>query len=595
MSDVIVFISYSHDSDSHRERVLGLSERLRADGIATILDRYVEHGEPDEGWPRWMMNGLETATHVVIVCTETYYRLFRGHEVPDVGKGVDWEGAFITQKIYDARSRQNRFIPIVFQNSDAQYIPEPLRPQYYVLDSKANYERFYDVLLNQLGPQPGPIGETKRKPPWTSPPLEFGSDTSESVKAVPSSTKNCRQTTSDAATDSESYHVTPVEITIDRKFEQFSAEEQNRLLGVIKQLLEITDDIRVVRRREGSIRLTILLTPRQAAQLQTIIMEGQLAQYNILSATKADLRRADLRRVDLSRANLRGADLSGAILTRADLSAADLTQAYLSGCDLSRADLSNANLTGADLSRADLQSANLTGATLSGSDFTGANCGWTIFGKVDVSNVRGLDKVRHDAPSILGVDSIYQSKGRIPEKFALGCGVPLNFLTYMPSLVSAEEAFHFYSCFISYSHRDQAFAEKLYSRMRQEHLRVWYAPEDMKSGQKIHEQIDKAIGSFDKLLLVLSKDSMQSEWVTTEIRKALKVQRMAGERKLFPVRLVDFDSIRGWEAFDPELGNDLAAELREYHIPDFSNWEDDISFDAALAKLLKDLRAGDES
>jgi SEFIR domain len=40
-----VFISYSHDSDDHREQVLGLSERLRADGIDTILDRYVEKGE----------------------------------------------------------------------------------------------------------------------------------------------------------------------------------------------------------------------------------------------------------------------------------------------------------------------------------------------------------------------------------------------------------------------------------------------------------------------------------------------------------------------------------------------------------------------
>lgn len=53
-----VFISYSHDSDAHRERVLGLSERLRADGIETILDRYVERGSPPEGWPRWMLQRM---------------------------------------------------------------------------------------------------------------------------------------------------------------------------------------------------------------------------------------------------------------------------------------------------------------------------------------------------------------------------------------------------------------------------------------------------------------------------------------------------------------------------------------------------------
>jgi hypothetical protein len=73
-----VFISYSHDSDEHRGRVLRLSERLRVDGIETILDRYVEGGSPPEGWPRWMMNGLDQATHILCVCIQTYYRRFRG-------------------------------------------------------------------------------------------------------------------------------------------------------------------------------------------------------------------------------------------------------------------------------------------------------------------------------------------------------------------------------------------------------------------------------------------------------------------------------------------------------------------------------------
>jgi hypothetical protein len=56
-----VFISYSHDSDEHRARVLGLSERLRSDGIETMLDQYV-NGAPLEGWPRWMLNQLDAAS-----------------------------------------------------------------------------------------------------------------------------------------------------------------------------------------------------------------------------------------------------------------------------------------------------------------------------------------------------------------------------------------------------------------------------------------------------------------------------------------------------------------------------------------------------
>ena len=46
-----VFISYSHDSDEHRERVLALSERLRADGIETLPDPYV-NGSPPQHWFR---------------------------------------------------------------------------------------------------------------------------------------------------------------------------------------------------------------------------------------------------------------------------------------------------------------------------------------------------------------------------------------------------------------------------------------------------------------------------------------------------------------------------------------------------------------
>lgn len=140
-SPPLVFVSYSHDSSDHQERVLGLSERLREDGVETILDRYIENGSPPEGWPRWMLNGLDRATHVLCICTETYYRRFRGQDLPGKGKGVDWEGAIITQELYDERSVSSRFIPVLFTTSDKPSIPEPLRPQtFYLLNSEPSYE-----------------------------------------------------------------------------------------------------------------------------------------------------------------------------------------------------------------------------------------------------------------------------------------------------------------------------------------------------------------------------------------------------------------------------------------------------------------------
>jgi SEFIR domain len=174
MDEVTVFISYSHDSDAHRARVLGLSERLRKDGIPTILDRYVEKGSPPEGWPRWMLSGLNSATHVLCISTETYRRRFLGQEVANLGKGVDWEGALLTQALYDSRSRTNKFVPVIFTPSDEPHIPEPLRGQTcYVLDSESGYQALYDALLNQSGVVPGTVGALKRTPRAAGEPLVF--------------------------------------------------------------------------------------------------------------------------------------------------------------------------------------------------------------------------------------------------------------------------------------------------------------------------------------------------------------------------------------------------------------------------------------
>src|SRR5208283_3308279 len=81
--------------------------------------------------------------------------------------------------------------------------------------------------------------------------------------------------------------------------------------------------------------------------------------------------------------------------------------------------------------------------------------------------------IRRDAgrPSTIGIDTLYKSRGKIPEAFLRGCGVPDALIGYLPSLLGAAEAIQFYSCFISYSHNDEEFAKRLHSRMRDEHLR----------------------------------------------------------------------------------------------------------------------------
>jgi hypothetical protein len=314
----------------------------------------------------------------------------------------------------------------------------------------------------------------------------------------------------------------------------------------------------------------------------------------ILTRTKlqgASLSSADLRWASLSKALLSEARLEKANLLEADLRLTELRGAILCEANLENANLTRANLTEADLRSSILAGANFSSAQLADCNFNRALLGRTIFGDTDLSMARGLETVEHIGPSVVGVDTIYRSKGKIPELFLRGCGLPDAFITYMGSLVGSP--IEFYSCFISYSTKDQGFAERLYADLQGRGVRCWFAPEDVKGGKKLHEQIDEAIRLHDKLLLILSVHSMESEWVRTEIANARKRQVRDKRRVLFPVRLVPFEVLRDWQFFDGDTGKDSAREIREYFIPDFSNWKSHDSYQEAFNRLVADLKVSD--
>ncbi len=275
----------------------------------------------------------------------------------------------------------------------------------------------------------------------------------------------------------------------------------------------------------------------------------------------------------------------------ADLRDADFSGLNLAEADLSKTDLVGANLVGASLRGAYLAGTNLRRADLAGADFTGASFYHTTFGDNDLSEVKGLETVHHEGPSTIGIDTIYRSQGKIPLAFLRGAGVPDNFIEYMGSLTG--KSLEFYSCFISYSTKDQEFADRLYADLQNKGVRCWFAPHDIRAGKKIHEQIDEAIRRYERLLLILSPNSMNSEWVKTEIRKARKRERTERKRVLFPVRLVSFEAIHDWELFDADEGKDLAGEIREYYIPDFSDWKNHDSYTKGFGNLLRDLKTED--
>jgi hypothetical protein len=61
-----------------------------------------------------------------------------------------------------------------------------------------------------------------------------------------------------------------------------------------------------------------------------------------------------------------------------------------------------------------------------------------------------------------------------------------------------------------------------------------------------------------------------------------------------PISQADFSTIRNWAAFDADEGKDMAVEVREYFVPDFSNWKDHDSYQKAFDRLLRDLKAEPE-
>jgi hypothetical protein len=318
------------------------------------------------------------------------------------------------------------------------------------------------------------------------------------------------------------------------------------------------------------------------------ILKKGIAAWNKWRAKNPLTTRA-LLKVGVQNVELIQGDLTGAELPYANLVTADFHGTWLPG----------ANLRGAFLFGADLR-----GAFLDNSDFTDARIGNNVFANNDLSSVKGLETVQHRGPSTIGIDTIYKSGGNIPEVFLRGAGVPEDFITYMRSLVG--KAIEFYSCFISYSSQDDDFAQRLHADLQQKGVRCWFAPEDLKIGDKFRMRIDESIRVYDKLMVILSENSIRSRWVEEEVEAAFEKERkrpgdgirdtghgegpgaLANQRKpsstvLFPITLDDavMETDQAW-----------AASLRRTrHIGDFRAWKDHDQYQKSFERLLRDLKA----
>jgi len=310
--------------------------------------------------------------------------------------------------------------------------------------------------------------------------------------------------------------------------------------------------------------------------------------------TNIDLYLADLRKANLVGVNLTGADLIGA-----NLHGADLTGANLQGAELIGANLRSANLVGANLIEANLIDANLIDTNLSGVEFTEADFGNTTFAHIDLSKTYGLESIHHHSPSTIGTDAIQLSKGEIPEVFLRGCGLSdweiesaklykpglsnqeINNIIYKIFDLRASQSIQISPLFISYSHADTLFVEKLEPHLTKKGVRFWRDIHNATSG-RLEKQIDRAMRQNPTVLLILSENSISSDWVEHEARLARDLEKEMGRDMLCPIALDDSWKSAKWPAR-------LMEQIMEYNILDYSNWHDDTAFGQVFNKMIAGL------
>ena len=299
----------------------------------------------------------------------------------------------------------------------------------------------------------------------------------------------------------------------------------------------------------------------------------------------ANLRDADLHFVDLSghilipvglkKSRKFSTDNERALLM-SNLTAIDLRNANLRRADLSAVNFIGADLRGADLSYSNLSDSNLYGANLKFTQFTG-----TLFVNTLLYKAKNLSSSIHRGPSVIDHRTIFKS-GKLPLSFLRGCGLPESLIKLYPSLLN-EKPHQFYSCLISYSHKDEKFASRLYADLQNNGVRCYFAPESMKIGDEIRPALDQSIRDYDKLLILLSQYSIKSDWVEKEIETAFEKERRQKETVILPIRLDEavMRTRRAW-----------AADIRRTRfIGDFRDWKNRDSYKSAFDRLLRDLSA----
>jgi hypothetical protein len=309
------------------------------------------------------------------------------------------------------------------------------------------------------------------------------------------------------------------------------------------------------------------------------LREGKEAwnEWRATSHESPDLSDVRLRGDSLDDYDLRSANFSGARLIAVSFHGALCNDSSFEGAAIFDAVFVITKLENCNFRNSMIMDSLFVRCTLDQSDFTKAQLMGSTFAHISLRSVRGLETL-HLMKNSIGIDTFFESGG-LPESF-LRSSAPEEFIQYASSLVG--KAIEYYSCFLSYSSKDDEFARRLYNDLQGRNIRTWFAPEDLKIGDRFELRIDESIRFHDKLVIILSANSVNSNWVETEVKSALEREQKEGKDILFPIAIDEegFTSKQPW-----------AKAIRlQRHIGDFRNWKSHDDYTAAFDRLVRDLK-----
>lgn len=156
ITEPTVFISYSHDSEEHKNWVLQLATRLRLNGVDVVLDRW--NLKLGSDLASFMERGLSKSQRIVSVCSDVYVK--KANE----GKGgAGYEKQIMTAEFINDQNT-NWVIPLIKNNPKERKTPTFLGGRMYISFEESHlYETKYEELLRDILGEPvlpiPPIGK----------------------------------------------------------------------------------------------------------------------------------------------------------------------------------------------------------------------------------------------------------------------------------------------------------------------------------------------------------------------------------------------------------------------------------------------------